>query len=987
MRWPHPRLLGLCLLAALATSCTPPPPSAYVPSSSSIAGVSVGKTASGEACRLVRSSGGGDVWCGEWQSPSARVNTAAATQPAAAAVEARTGLAARLDCDAPQATTILGRHPAQLMSCRQRTGGWPAFLLTTVIDGHGWQADGVLPALPAAIDAVGVVSGVMTANQAPPSSEAVDMMARQLTQHAYSTGDISQFDALMNAARDANQAERFTTAEGAYRAALALQERVQGPNSPDTALPLMLLALQLSNQGRNPEAMSLFQRAERLVPRAADPLLPAQLTLYRGLAEANQNHADQALRDFAQAEALYAPFLPAEARGGAGMSRDQGSTLAPLLITRDVLPDPLSQRAVIGVIEARRNAAAVLRTSGRTTDAQAEITSAAQLAASVPGLRGADLIEARLDRTAGTVAATAGANSLADSQFASSAERFARGVPESRPYAETLLLRAGALGRDDSGTLSVCRQAISILSRLREGTTPTLIAPCVDAFVADPRDQTRLAEGFQAAQLAQGATTTTQIARAAARLAEGARDPKVGQAIQRRDTALSTLTELYRERDAAVAETSAQGGAANTVSAFDSRIATAEAEVTDADRAVQAASPGFAQLVQSVTPASDVFAALTPGEALLLTTLPPHGRGWNFLLRNGQITVAPVGETTETMTKLVHDLRASVEDGAAQTPFAAAAAYRLDQSLLAGVQGSMDGVKSLLVVPTGPLLEIPYSILVTAPPQAPTGLAGNIYLIEKFPITHLPAAASLIALRHAGASKAPQPWVGFGAPQPMNAAYALRSFPADPTCGRQLAALPALPGAAVELALAAKIEGAGAAKPTIGPAFTADALIHADLHGYRVLHLATHGILPSDLACLSEPTIIASTAPNGPDASQALITAGTVLGLNLDADLVIISACNSGGGVSAGESLSTLTRAFFFAGARGLLLTHWYINDIAAARVGASMLLNMQKGESSAEALRQAQLDLLHVPAAAHPSLWGPFALVGPGARGQLAGS
>jgi CHAT domain-containing protein len=503
-------------------------------------------------------------------------------------------------------------------------------------------------------------------------------------------------------------------------------------------------------------------------------------------------------------------------------------------------------------------------------------------------------------------------------------------------------------------------------------------------MVANPRDQAGLAEAFEAAQLAQGATTTTQIARAAARLAEGARDPKVGQAIQRRDTALSALSALYRERDAATAQGTAQG---NNSSAFDARIAAAETEVADADRAVQAASPEFAQLVQSVAPARDVFAALMPGEALLLTTLPPKGHGWNFLLRDGRIAIAPVSETTEDITSLVHTVRASVEDGAGGTPFAAGAAYHLDQALLGGFGAATDGLKGLLVVPAGPLLEIPYSILVSAPPRAATGLAGNSYLIEQFPITHLPAAASLIALRRAGPSKAPEPWVGFGAPRPMEAAYAVRSFPADPACGRQLADLPALPGAAVELSLAARIEGAGAAKPVIGPAFTADALTHADLHAYRVLHLATHGVLPSDLTCLQEPTIIASTAPNGPDASQALITAGTVLGLNLDADLVLISACNSGGGVTAGESLSTLARAFFFAGARGLLLTHWYINDIAAARIGATMLLNMQHGESSAQALRHAQLDLLHVSGGAHPSLWGPFALVGPGARGQGAAS
>lgn len=977
----------VALLTCLATACTAPPPSAYVPSAASQTGVPVGKSASGEACRLVTSGSGGDVWCGEWQSPSARVHEAVANSLSAATEEARSGLGARLDCEAPRSTTILGGKPALLMECRQRVGGWPAFLMTAMIDGHGWQADGVLPALPAAIRAVGVVSGVVSADQTPPTSEAIDMMARRLTQRAFSTGDISQFDALMNAARDANQAERFTTAEAAYRAALSLQERVQGANSPDTALPLMLLALQLSNQGRVPEAASLFQRAERLVLRAADPLLPAQLALYRGLAEANQKHADAALADFARSQALYAPFLPPELRAGGAVSNDRGAMLAPLLITRDVLPDPMSQRAVLGVIEARRNAAAELRESGRTEQAEAEIASASRLAAAVPGLRGADLIEARLDRTGGSVAVSAGANGVADSRFASSVQRFARGVPDSRPYAETLLLRAGTLGTGDSSTLPLCRQAIGILSHLREGTTEALIAPCIDAMVVNPANQAGLAEAFEAAQLAQGATTTTQIARAAARLAEGARDPKVGQAIQRRDAALSALSALYRERDAASAQGTGQGTGPTGASAFDARIAAAETEVGDADRAVQAASPGFAQLVQSVAPASDVFAALAPGEALLLTTLPPKGHGWNFLLRDGRVAIAPVNDTTEDVTKLVHVVRASVEDGAGGTPFAAGAAYHLDQALLGGFGGATDGLKGLLVVPTGPLLEIPYSILVTAPPRAATGLAGNSYLIEQFPITHLPAAASLIALRHAGPSKAAEPWTGFGAPQPMAVAYAMRSFPADPACGRQLAELPALPGAAVELSLAARIEGAGAAKPIIGPAFTADALTHADLHAYRVLHLATHGVLPSDLSCLQEPTIIASTAPNGPDASQALITAGTVLGLNLDADLVLISACNSGGGVTAGESLSTLARAFFFAGARGLLLTHWYINDVAAARIGATMLLNMQHGESSAEALRHAQLDLLHLPGGAHPSLWGPFALVGPGARGQGAAS
>lgn len=427
--------------------------------------------------------------------------------------------------------------------------------------------------------------------------------------------------------------------------------------------------------------------------------------------------------------------------------------------------------------------------------------------------------------------------------------------------------------------------------------------------------------------------------------------------------------------------TAAQAGGNADLSRLDAAIATAAADAADADQAVQFAAPGFAQLVQSVASVNEVQGAMQLGEAMLLTTLPPARRGWNFLLHNGTVSVAPVSETTDAIAGLVRDLRASVEDGSGGKPFAAEAAYRIEQALLGGFQTEMASTKSLLVVPSGLLLQIPYSILVTKAPPSPLGHAGITYLIEQLPVTHLPAAASLVSLRRSGPSRASLPWVGFGAALPMSAVYASRSFPASPDCGSQLATLPALPGAQVELTVAAQVMGAGAARPVVGTAFTADALTGTDLKRYRVLHLATHGLLPSDLTCLSEPVIVASTARSGPDASQALISAGVVLGLNLDADLVIVSACNSGGGAVAGESLSTLSRAFFFAGARSLLLTHWYINDIAAARIGASLLQNAQRGVATPEALRQAQLDLLHIPQGSHPALWGPFVLEGTGAN------
>jgi CHAT domain-containing protein len=964
-------LLGLTLAA-----CARPPESAFVPVASGGSLVEVGASATGEPCRMARSNDGGDVWCGAWESPAVRIRRGDGATAMAAAQAARATLAARLECNAPRPATT-GGMPGALMECRRRQGGWPAFVLAAG-EGRVWLAEGVLSALPAGDRAIAELSGRTTTASAPLSSDAIALMAQRLAREAIASGDIGRFDALMEIGRDANQAERFAASESAYRAALALQDRALGANNPNSAQTMMLLALQLSNQGRHPEAEALFNRAAPLAARAADPLAPAALAHYRALADANRGRTEPALAGFARAASLYAPFLPPELReGGGALPADSGAALAPLLVARDVVPDPLAQRATVGLIEARRNAAAVLRGAGRPAEAQVAVADAQRIVGAVPGLAGANLISARLARTSGALAAGSGETGLADARFAASARGFALGVPRSRPYAETLLLRAGALGPTASGTAAICAEAVSVLRSLREGVESRRIGPCVDALALAGQAPA----AFEAAQLGQGLVTTTQIGRAAARLTESARDPAVGGAFRRRETAERSLAAKYRERDSAIAA----GASRTELATLDASIGTAEAEAVDADQALQSAAPGFAQLVQSSASAAEAMAALRPGEAMLLLTQPETGRGWSFWAKDGRLTVARIGADTAEITRLVTELRASVEDGNGDKPFKAGTAYALYQALIGPHDARFGEARALLVVAEGSLLSLPFPMLVTAPPPDPRSHEGARFLLEAMPTTHLPSPASLIALRRSGASAAGKAWVGFGAPIPVPANYAARSFPSQPSCGRGLASLAALPGAALELRVAGQIMGAPVTEQRVGAAFTLDALRRTRLRDYRVVHFATHGVLPSDLACLTEPAIIASAAANGPDATQALLTSGTVLEFDLDADLVMLSACNSGGGLAAGESLSTLARSFFYSGARGLLLTHWYVNDIAAARTGAVMLLNMRNGDGSAEALQKAQLGILRLRGGSHPAFWAPFALMGPGQVARAA--
>ena len=119
-----------------------------------------------------------------------------------------------------------------------------------------------------------------------------------------------------------------------------------------------------------------------------------------------------------------------------------------------------------------------------------------------------------------------------------------------------------------------------------------------------------------------------------------------------------------------------------------------------------------------------------------------------------------------------------------------------------------------------------------------------------------------------------------------------------------------------------------------------------------------------------------------------------MVGLDLDADLVVLSACNSGGpgGTTAGESLSGLARAFFYAGARSLEVTHWSVNDQVAAFLVADTLRRLHENVNLgiAGALRDAQLAMLAdagkgLPAEiAHPFFWAPFAVIGEGGERPL---
>jgi CHAT domain-containing protein len=1005
-------ILALLALLAVVAGCSPPPPGAYVGGAASgQAATALGQDASGEACNQLPGDrpDAAEVFCGTWQQPSAVVRGgprggADALMGLATSGAWREALDERFVCQTPTQSSILGNQPALLLQCTRRIGGWPQVAMVASVDGRTWLADGILPALPVMERSIGILSGRVAASAAAnlPPSAADALLANRLAARAFGAGDVGQFDALMTLGARANLAENFAAAEQAYRAALAVQQKALGRDDPDTVGPLMSLALQVSDEGRFAEADTLFARAEVLTPRATDRVAPARLLHYRALHALNQGQLAQALTLLRSAEAAYVAFVPPEMLAPRPEARVQVASLGSLT-TSGPITDPTVLSALMGTLETQRYQAIVLRHMGRVEESAAMIAAAQRVA--VANDLVLPLVTARLSRTAATAAGAAGRTDTAEAGLARSTVAFSEVLPQTRPLAETGLLHAAELVRQGqmARALDLCRPATDLLRELRSGTDPALLAPCLAAYASEaahrPADaQNLLAAMFETAELAQDSLTTRQIAEAAARLAANARDPKVAEAIRRRQDAGQTLAELDRERDdlarGAVPGTVPPPAVPVTPAELDKRIAAAQADLADADAALHAAAPNYGQLVQEVAPAGDVLAALRPDEAFVAITLAGDS-GWVFSLRNGQIDAAPLRLGTAAVGDLVRRVRASIEVTTAGVPrFDTDASHALYDAVLAPVASQLVGAKALVVAPSGPLLSLPFAVLLTRPGD-PAHLGEAPWLIRDFTIAHVPSAANFVGLRRiAATSRAGRPWFGFGDFRPVTLAQAERSFPtgACADSARLFAGLPPLPFAQRELGAARALLGAAPSDEMLGAAFTVPAVEQANLKNYRVLHFATHALLPTDLRCESEPAIVTSAPPGAVDASGALLTSSDVLGIDLDADVVILSACNSGGpgGANGGDSLSGLARAFFFAGARALMVTHWSISDASSAFLVADTLRRFAAGSDGglAGSLRDAQLGMLDgagktLPASlAHPFYWAPFALIGEG-QGQ----
>lgn len=536
-------------------------------------------------------------------------------------------------------------------------------------------------------------------------------------------------------------------------------------------------------------------------------------------------------------------------------------------------------------------------------------------------------------------------------------------------------------------------------------------------------------ETFSLADAIRGRSVQQALAASSARAT--AKDPALAELVRKEqdlgkqvNAQLGTLTNVLslpsHERDE------------KGVQAINASINSLRAERGKARQEISQRFPAYADLVSPKPPSVEqIRATLVDGEAMLSFYF---GQSSSFVWavpKNGPVAFAAIKASSGDIESKVRKLREALEPQAAMIsdipPFDLKLAHELYSLLLQPVESGWKPAKNLVLVTNGALGLLPLSLLPTAPADARSdddplfASYRNVpWLARTHAVTTVPSAAALRTLRQLPAGKPSRgELIAFGDPyfskeQEAEAAgddkvrvadaggnttrggpLKRRNSPKlDGVDSAELAMLPRLPDTSDELkSIALALQADPSKVLNLGKQASEQAVKTMDLSGFKVLAFATHGLVPGELNGLSQPALALSSPTVTGGEGDGLLTMEEILALKLDADWVVLSACNTGTGAGAGaEAASGLGRAFFYAGTRALLVTNWSVHS-QSARELVTDLFKRQAADpklTRGEALRLAMMALVDGQgyvgadgktdfAYAHPLFWAPYTIIGDG--------
>lgn len=781
--------------------------------------------------------------------------------------------------------------------------------------------------------------------------------------------------------------------------ALSIQEKVLGPNHPDIAGTLNRLAIVYQSQGRHDEAESAYQRALHIQEIALGPNSPDLAVALGGLGTLYT-----AEQRFAEAEALFKRALKIQQNA-------YGPDNPQVLITADQL-------------------AQVYIRENRFTDAEPLLQRSLAVAPRVMGpnhpmvaffrdvLAKAYLEKKRYQDAEPLLkqALTIQEQSLGPDHYMLAYPLNTLGmiytVQGRYAEAETLLRRSLTieekyLNPRDDGIAEVLG-LLSDLFRSQGRYVDSL--PIVQRMIANDNAETATAlpvlygamsnnllsredamdESLTVVQQASHTSAGDAINDLAARLAMG--DGRLAQVV-RQDQDLAA--EADRLQGSLVAAVSADPSRRNTAIEQNTRdrISAVFKQRKDIERDLIQEFPDFTALsMPQPLAVKGVQSLLADDEAVIVINLGTKSYIW--AITNNMADWKELSSSDTQVSDQVTILR-SLLNVANPKPFDAKLSFNLYETILGPVEALIRSKLRLSFIVNGALLSLPPQVFVTSDP-AGKPLGKVQWIIRSHAVTLLPSLASLKVLRIKVDTAAQKPLIGFADPifdagvdaNKSNSRIAgdVRKTRATRESGNRIAELRRLKSTADELRKVAASLKASADDIFVGRNATETQVKQAKLEQYRVIYFATHALLANqtaDVANINEPALVLTQPQKPSDFDNGLLTETEVALLKLDAEWVVLSACDTAAGDKPdAESLSGLARAFFYAGARSLLVSNWDVETNSAVQLmeGTFAALAADSSLSHGEALRKSMLAMIDHKRKRgwdDPKFWAPFVVVG----------